>query len=106
MGISQDNTVRAVALECEKDRVTETSRKNSEARKHQGRGIQRWKETHERHKERLDEAEQVRETQFQHDAQRILTLKSSMDTINRQIQSSNEIKNKKQQKVKEEYEQR
>merc|ERR1712151_328793 len=104
--ISQDNAVRADSVEKEKANATETARKNSEARKHQAKAMQKLKKTHERHKEILDEAEQVREAQFQNDAQRILTLKSSMDTINRQIQSSNEIKNKKQQKVKEEHEQR
>merc|ERR1712113_1123318 len=104
--IAQDKAVRIDSAERERDHLAETSRKKSEARKHQGRGIQRLKETHERHKERLDEAEQVREAQFQHNAQRILTLKSSMDTINRQIQSSNETRNKKQQKLKEEQEQR
>merc|ERR1712176_164683 len=69
-------------------------------------GIQRLKETHAVHNERQGQGEEVRESHFQHDAQRLLTLKASMDRINRQVQSQNEAKKKKQQKVKEEREKR
>merc|ERR1712087_1065768 len=84
----------------------EVGRKDREAQRHQRIGVQRLKETHAQHTEQQSQGEEVRETHFQHDAQRLLTLKASMDRINRQVQSQNEAKKKKQQKIKDERDKR
>merc|ERR1712087_415909 len=80
--------------------------RDQEARIHQKLGAKRLKDVQAVHSERQAKGEEVRETHFQHDAQRLLTLKASVDHINRKVQSQNEAKKKKQQKIKDEREKR
>merc|ERR1719183_328371 len=82
----------------------EVQRRENEANRHQNLGRRRLKGTQTIHKEKLAQADDVRESRFQHDAERVLQLKDSIDKINRQIHGQNEVMRKKQQKVREERE--
>merc|ERR1712187_285667 len=104
--VADDRSLKAQAAEREQAVSTELARRDQEARTHQRLGAKRLKDAQAVHSERQAKGEEVRETHFQHDAQRLLTLKASMDRINRQVQSQNEAKKKKQQKIKDEREKR
>jgi len=69
------------------------------------KGKARLKESQSMHKARLAEAEQVREVQFQKDAARVLQLKASTDEVVKQIQSQNERRAKKEEKLRQQREQ-
>mmetsp|Transcript_81700 Transcript_81700/g.210345 ORF Transcript_81700/g.210345 Transcript_81700/m.210345 type:complete len:1701 (+) Transcript_81700:95-5197(+) len=97
--VAQEEAAKAAARKREQARLEEAQRKDDEARFHQKLGKQRLAKTQTKHKEVMEEVEKVRESRWQHDAQRVLNLKSSMDEMQRQVQSQNERRRKKQQKV-------
>jgi hypothetical protein len=77
----------------------EVQRREMAANEHQSHGRRRLKGTHTNLAEKTLQADEVRESRFQHDAQRVLQLKGSIDKINRQIHGQNEARRKKEQKV-------
>lgn len=86
--------------------AAEDHRKANDAAHHQQRSQHRLKQTQGVQNKNRELAEEVRESRFDHDAQRMLTLKGSMDGINRKIQSQNERKDKANQKIKEQREEK
>jgi hypothetical protein len=81
----------------------ECQRKESAAKRHGSLGKQRLKEKQKAIAEKQGQVEEVRESRFQHDAQKVLQLKGSIDKINRQINGQNEARRKKQHKIQEEH---
>jgi len=79
----------------------EVQRRENEANNHHILGKKRLKATQGVHMEKRAEADEVRESRFQHDAERNLQLKGSIDKINKTISGQNERNRKKQQKVRE-----
>lgn len=104
--ILHDQLERAAVHEMLQAKDEEKAARASEARRHQALSAQRLKGTLSMHQERLQELEEVRETRFQQDAQRLLTLKASVDAVNRQVQSHNEARNKRKNKIRMERAQR
>lgn len=102
----KEDDQRVAAEQMEQDKLVNEQREEEEGLQHQLKGKERLRKAQALQKQRAEEAEQVREARFQHDANRILTLKQSQDVIVRQIQSHNERVRKKEEKVKLEREQR
>mmetsp|Transcript_22689 Transcript_22689/g.41078 ORF Transcript_22689/g.41078 Transcript_22689/m.41078 type:complete len:1656 (+) Transcript_22689:42-5009(+) len=102
--IAKDEVARQVIEDRQAAHETEQMRRESEAVKHQRKGKNRLREAQDVQNERRQLGEQVREARFDHDAQRMLTLKASHDAITRKIQSQNERRDKKTAKIKEERE--
>mmetsp|Transcript_40551 Transcript_40551/g.71324 ORF Transcript_40551/g.71324 Transcript_40551/m.71324 type:complete len:1627 (-) Transcript_40551:67-4947(-) len=104
--LEREHMAHTMAVELEKARTAEVLHRESAARRNQSLGKRRLKAAQTVQAARQAEVEEVREARFQHDAQRVLQLKGSIDRVNRQINGQNEAKRKKQQKVREEREQR
>jgi len=104
--LQRERTARNRSKERDVVIESEAARRSNEAQIHQNRSKRRLAESLAKQRERETEAEQVRENHFQHNAQRVLQLKSSIDKINKQIHGQNEARRKKQQKVRQEHEQR
>eukprot|EP00746_Dinoflagellata_sp_MGD_P166659 gnl/MRDRNA2_/MRDRNA2_96709_c0_seq1.p1 gnl/MRDRNA2_/MRDRNA2_96709_c0~~gnl/MRDRNA2_/MRDRNA2_96709_c0_seq1.p1 ORF type:complete len:1652 (-),score=423.00 gnl/MRDRNA2_/MRDRNA2_96709_c0_seq1:82-5037(-) len=98
----EDQSVKTLA----ENEAAEKKRRADEAKKHKGISQKRTHKSQSHHKERLKDAEQIREDDFQHQAKRLLELKSSINKINSHIQSQNEAQRKKADKLREEREQR
>lgn len=85
-----------------KAREAEIHRRNGDARDHQVLGVKRLTSTQAVHRERRLEIEEVRDSRQLHDAQRVLTLKQNVDSINRHIQSQNETRAKRLKRIQQE----
>jgi len=93
--VQQDLAARQAAEEAASLEAGERSRRQQEAKHHKGKGVRRLQETLGEHNAVLAQAEMVRDSRFDKDSQRLLGLKENMDRIGRQVQASNEKKQKK-----------
>jgi len=98
--ISKERAEQTAAIERARREEAERLNKTNDARKHQTQGVLRLKATQAEHAQVLEEADKVRESHFQHDAQRLLTLKGSIDKVNRQVRTAHEARQKKQANLK------
>eukprot|EP00931_Biecheleriopsis_adriatica_P086941 TRINITY_DN61489_c0_g1_i1.p1 TRINITY_DN61489_c0_g1~~TRINITY_DN61489_c0_g1_i1.p1 ORF type:complete len:1665 (-),score=434.14 TRINITY_DN61489_c0_g1_i1:72-4871(-) len=101
MDIDREHMERQLEADHRQAVDAEQQRKEQNAAAHQLKGKKRLKEAQSVQKERKAMAEDVREARFQHDAQRMVTLKASIDEVNKKIMSANERAQKKNQKIKE-----
>jgi|Transcript_116949 hypothetical protein len=104
--INAERMAREASREQEMLWNEEIQRREEAADYHHALGKRRLKAAQIQIAEKQRQAEEVRESKFQHDAQRVLQLKESVDKINRQINGQNESRKKKHQKVQQEREQR
>lgn len=98
----EDQAVKTLA----ENEAAEKERRKKEEAKHKIKGLKRIQKAQSHHKDRNKDVEQIREDDFQHQAKRLLELKSSINKINSHIQSQNEAQRKKADKLREEREQR
>lgn len=104
--IDKENAQRA-AVDSEREaHRQEILRNEKEARKHHAQGIKHLKKTQAELAKQQIEMDELREIRFNHNANRFLTLRASVQDSARKIQSQNETRNKQVNKVRKEREER
>eukprot|EP00927_Polykrikos_kofoidii_P077823 TRINITY_DN74730_c0_g1_i1.p1 TRINITY_DN74730_c0_g1~~TRINITY_DN74730_c0_g1_i1.p1 ORF type:complete len:1662 (-),score=352.24 TRINITY_DN74730_c0_g1_i1:23-5008(-) len=96
--IRKDAEGREAARERQELEVEERARRESEAKKHKAKAARRLAEAHKSNDAQLKELEQIHETRLNHDAQRLVNMKRTVEGINLKVQASNEKRTKKEDK--------